>query len=237
MGRRHLVDVREILNVVAVVQARMGSSRLPGKVLEDIAGAPLLARVVERAEAATGVGAVTIATSTARRDDAIEALAAKIGVDCYRGSEEDVLSRVLGAARKADADVVVRLTGDCPLLDPELIDQVIARVLSSESPCDYASNVLRRTYPKGLDAEALHIDALVRIARLSESAEAREHVTWFAYRERPDLFLLGSVEIAEDFSHLDWSVDDREDLDLVRGLYARHNLSQRRLPWRDLAAR
>jgi spore coat polysaccharide biosynthesis protein SpsF (cytidylyltransferase family) len=200
-----------------------------------VAGAPLLVRVVERAKAAERVDTVVIATSTADGDDAVASLAAEIGVDCYRGSEQDVLGRVLGAARAADTDIVVRLTGDCPLLDPDLIDMVVARLVAKESPCDYASNILQRTFPKGLDAEALHLDTLTRIDRLAESPEAREHVTWFAYRERPDLFLLGSVRGDEDFSGLDWSVDDQADLDRVRALYARYDLAERRLPWRELA--
>lgn len=226
---------REDLKVVAVVQARTGSRRLPGKVLADLAGAPMLARVIERAASAELVDSVVVATSSEVGDDEVEALAASIEVDCHRGSEQDVLRRVLEAARAAEADVIVRLTADCPLLDPALIDRVISRVLSDSDPCDYASNVLRRTFPRGLDAEALHLDVLERIDRLATGPDAREHVTWFIHRERPDLFVLGSIEGDEDYSHLDWSVDDEEDLERVRALYERHALNEQRLPWRALA--
>ena len=153
---------------------------------------------------------------------------------CHRGSETDVLGRTLGAATAAGADLVVRLTGDCPLVDPEVIDLVVAAASSTAARCDYASNVIRRTFPKGLDAEALHGDVLARIDRLATSPEAREHVTWFAYRERPELFVLSSVEGSEDFSELDWSVDDAAGLERVRALYEQHQLDARGLPWRRL---
>lgn len=222
------------MKVVAVVQARTGSKRLPGKVLADIAGAPMLARVVERAAAAKLVDAVVIATSDRPSDDSVEALASGIRVACHRGSETDVLGRTLGAATATGADLVVRLTGDCPLVDPEVIDLVVAAASSTAARCDYASNVMRRTFPKGLDAEALHVDVLARIDRLATSPEAREHVTWFAYRERPELFVLSSVEGSEDFSELDWSVDDAAGLKRVRALYEQHQLDAQGLPWRRL---
>ena len=225
---------REDLKVVAVIQARTGSSRLPGKVLADLAGAPLLSRVIERAALASLVDEVVVATSSKAQDDRVEALATGMGIRVHRGSEDDVLRRVLDAARAAEADVVVRLTGDCPLLDPELIDRVISRLVSEGQPCDYASNVLRRTFPRGLDAEAFHLDVLIRTDRLATAPEAREHVTWFIHHERPDLFVLGSVENDSDYSDLDWSVDDEDDLNLVRALYERHALDVRHLPWQQL---
>lgn len=237
MGRRHVVALREGVTprVVAIVQARTGSRRLPEKVLADLAGKPLLVRVVERAAAASSVDEVVIATGSDEHDDRVEDLAKANGVRCHRGSEEDVLARVTEAAEASSADVVVRLTGDCPLLDPEVIDEVVAALVGGGEAVDYASNVVRRTFPRGLDAEALDFDALRRIDHLATSPEAREHVTWFAYRERPDLFLIRSVEAEGDWSHLDWSVDDEGDLATVRSIYERFDLADRRMGWRAIA--
>lgn len=220
------------MRVVAVVQARTGSTRLPGKVLADLCGAPMLVRLVERLQRASTLDEVMIATSDGSGDDAIARLAADVGVRCFRGSEVDVLSRFHGAARAAGADAVVRITGDCPLVDPGTVDRVVSRLTPD---VDYASNVLRRTYPQGLDAEALHLDTLARVDRLARSAAAREHVTWFAYRERPELFLLASVEHHDArFAPLQWSVDTQDDLDRVRALYARFDLVHRDVPWTEM---
>jgi spore coat polysaccharide biosynthesis protein SpsF len=212
----------------------MGSSRLPGKVLMDVAGRPLLARVLERVGMAETVDEVVLATSDSSADGPLAELAEDLGVRCHRGSEQDVLRRMHEAANVAAADVVVRVTGDCPLIDPGLVDEVVGTLVAGQEPCDYASNVIRRTYPKGLDAEALHADVLTRIDRLAVSPESRQHVTWFAVAERSDLFVLRSVELREDWSHLDWSVDDSEDLERVRALYARHGLATVVRSWREL---
>jgi spore coat polysaccharide biosynthesis protein SpsF len=220
--------------VVALVQARMGSTRLPGKVLMDLGGRPLLAQLLARLGRARRIDDVVVATSDLERDDPVAALAEAEGVLAVRGDERDVLSRMLTAARAARADAVVRVTADCPLIDPAVVDAVVARLVDDPEGCDYASNILRRTYPRGLDTEALWTDALERIARLGTSPEAREHVTWFAYRERPDLFLLGSVEDGDpELANLDWSVDTETDLELVRRLWP---LARDGASWRALAA-
>ncbi|HWV86427.1 MAG TPA: NTP transferase domain-containing protein [Capillimicrobium sp.] len=218
--------------VIAVVQARTGSTRLPGKVLADLAGAPLLARLLERLRRATRVDGVVVATSDLAQDDPVAQLARDAGVPCHRGSETDVLARVRDAARAHRADAVVRITGDCPLVDPAVVDLVVDGLTDD---VDYASNILRRTFPRGLDAEALHMDVLERVARLGRSPDAREHVTWFIYRERPDLFVLRSVE-HPDGGHADlqWSVDTPEDLERVRDLYTRHRLDERDVAWTEL---
>lgn len=217
----------------AVVQGRMGSQRLPGKVLMDLAGAPMIARVLERAAAASNVDRVVLATSTEPSDDPLAELAVKLGVPCHRGPEDDVLRRVREAAESAWADNVVRVTGDCPLLDPWVLDEVVAALLA-DGGCDYASNVVERSFPRGLDVEAMTIEALRRIDELATSPEAREHVTWFAYRERPDLFEIRSVIAGDDYSGLDWSVDDDADLARVRVLYERYGMASEIRPWRDL---
>jgi spore coat polysaccharide biosynthesis protein SpsF len=204
---------------VVIVQARMTSSRLPGKVLADLGGRPMLARQLERMRTAELIDELVVATTTNSCDDAIVALADRAGARWFRGSEVDVLSRYRDAAREAHADVVVRVTADCPLLDAGVLDRVVARICDSKDPCDYASNTIERTYPRGLDTEALHRDVLERIARLATSAAAREHVTYYLHRERPDLFLIRHVRHATDHSDLRWTVDTEEDLALVRAIH------------------
>jgi spore coat polysaccharide biosynthesis protein SpsF (cytidylyltransferase family) len=219
---------------VVVVQARSGSQRLPGKVLMDLAGRPMIEQVLLRAAAGRRVDEVVLATSGEPRDDAVADVAAAAGFRVHRGSEIDVLGRIRDTAKVARADVVVRVTGDCPLLDPAVLDRVVGALIEDPAGADLASNVVRRTYPRGLDVEALHGDVLERIARMATSDAAREHVTWFAYRERPELFVLTSVEDATDHSDRDWSVDTREDLEAVRALYARFGLGERHVGYREL---
>lgn len=217
---------------VIIVQARMGSSRLPGKVLADIDGRPMLAQQLRRLQECRSADDIVVATSTEPHDDPIVAVAEQAGARWFRGDEHDVLARYRAAAHEARADVVARITADCPLIDPGLTDQVIER--ASEGACDYASNVLRRTFPKGLDAEAFPADVLVRVSRLAVTKAAREHVTWFIYQERPELFLLSSVEDTRDHSHLRWTVDTPEDLEYVRQIYRRLGLSDRVLHYADM---
>jgi spore coat polysaccharide biosynthesis protein SpsF len=220
--------------VVALVQARMGSTRLPGKILMDLGGRPLLAQLLTRLRRARRVDEVVVATSDLERDDPVAALAEAEGVRAVRGDERDVLARMLLAARTARADAVVRVTADCPLIDPGVVDRVVGALVDHPDGCDYASNILHRTYPRGLDTEALWADALARIARLARSPEAREHVSWFAYRERPELFLLASVEDGDPaLADLDWSVDTEADLERVRRLWP---LAESGADWRALAA-
>lgn len=221
------------MKVVAVVQARMTSTRLPGKSLMDLHGMPLVAHTLRRLSRAQRVDEVVLATTDGPTDDPLVALAQECGVGCQRGSETDVLGRVLDAAASRDADVVVRATGDCPLLDPAVVDRVVAALVDEPTRFDYASNVVARSYPKGLDTEVMWMDVLRRIDRLGTSASAREHVTWFAVYERPELFLLQSVGIDEDHSELDWSVDTLEDLERVRDLMSHAGVDG---SWREMLA-
>ncbi len=216
---------------VVIVQARMTSTRLPGKVLAPLAGRPMLAQQLRRLRLCRDVDDVVVATTSRATDDPVVDLAHAEGVSAYRGDEHDVLGRYLGAARRAKADVVVRTTADCPLIDPDVTDAVVA---ACDSGCDYASNVLERTYPRGLDVEAFHMDVLERMARLATSAPAREHVTYYLHRERPDLFIVRSVADAADHSDLRWTVDTQVDLETVRAVYALAGLPDRRVPYRDL---
>jgi spore coat polysaccharide biosynthesis protein SpsF len=215
---------------VAIVQARMTSSRLPGKVLMDLGGRPLLEQMLDRLQRAATLDEIVLATTVNASDDPVVELARAKGIGHFRGSEDDVLSRYIGAARAARAELVVRVTSDCPLIDPEVLDRVVARALDDTAPCDYASNTLQRTYPRGLDVEALHVDVLERIGRMARSRPAREHVTYFLHAERRDLFVIADVVQEQDDSELRWTVDTPEDLELVRRIYATAGLPQR---WRS----
>lgn len=215
------------MSVVAIIQARMGSSRLPGKVLEDIAGETMLGQVVARVRAARTIDEVVIATSTCAGDDQIVDEADRLGACVFRGSESDVLSRYLGAARQYGASVVVRVTSDCPLLEPAVIDLVVE---SLRWDVDYASNTHRRSFPRGLDVEALFRETLERIARDATSPQAREHVTAYIV-EKPAEFRVRHVVDSVDHSDLRWTVDTPEDLELIRQIYA---LSSQRVPYHRL---
>jgi len=220
------------MRVVAIVQARMGSSRLPGKVLADIGGATMLAQVVRRLRAARSITEIAIATSTAPDDDAVVREAGRLGAGVHRGSQSDVLARFLGAARSYRADAIVRVTADCPLLDPGVVDQVVGALAPA---IDYASNTHERSYPRGLDAEALHRDTLERIGRMGCSPAAREHVTAFVM-EAPQLFRIAQVRAADDDSDLRWTVDTADDLAMVRTLYAALGLADAARPYREVVA-
>lgn len=205
--------------VVAIVQARLGSTRLPGKALVDIAGQPMLAWVVRRLQRARTLHEVAVATTTHPRDAAIADAAHALGARVFRGSEEDVLDRYHRAAAAFRADVIVRITSDCPLVDPELVDEVV-RALDRPSRVDYTSNtIVRRTLPRGLDAEAVRRHVLDRAWWADRDPASREHVTPYVYRH-PEAFSLRSVPHDEDLSEHRWTVDTQEDLELVRRIAA-----------------
>jgi glutamate-1-semialdehyde 2,1-aminomutase/spore coat polysaccharide biosynthesis protein SpsF len=217
--------------VVAIVQARMGSTRLPGKVLADVAGQPMLARVVERVARAASVDQVVVATTVEPADDAIAAYCAAHGVACFRGSEADVLDRYYQTARDAGADVVVRITADCPLVDSTVIDRVVGALLDGAH--DYSSNTLRYTYPDGLDAEAFTFAALEQAWRQSSKLSEREHVT--PYLRLSGRFRTCNVEHTADLSAQRWTVDEPGDLEFVRAVYAAFG-AERTLGLEDVVA-
>jgi spore coat polysaccharide biosynthesis protein SpsF len=218
--------------VVAIIQAGLGSSRLPGKVLCELAGETMLARVIARVRAARSVDAVIVATTTAERDEAVADTAGRCGASVVRGSETDVLGRYLVAAAAARADIVVRVTADCPLLDPTVIDTVVGAL---GDDVDYVSNTIARTYPRGLDVEALHFDTLVRLGRLATSPAMRERVTAHVIAA-PDRFAVRQVRADTDDSDLRWTVDTLADLAAVRAIYARCDLTLAIRPYRELVA-
>lgn len=214
---------------VAIIQARTGSTRLPGKVLLPLLDKPILAHVVERTRRARLVDEVVVATTRLAADDAIATLAKEAGWALERGSEADLLDRYVEAARAHSADVVVRITSDCPLIDPDLIDDVV-RALEA-SGADYASNVLEpRSYPRGLDVEAVTFDALERANVADTDPAWREHATAYVYRH-PESFRLARVASPEDYSGHRWCVDTAEDLDLVTHIY--DALGNDRFGWRE----
>jgi len=208
------------MNIVGVVQARMGSTRLPGKVLMDVAGETMLARTVRRVAKARNISSICVATTLEPEDAAIAAEAEQLGAAVFRGSTTDVLDRYLGAARLREADAVVRITSDCPLIDAGVLSRVVQEFCDAVPPVDYCSNTIRRSYPRGLDTEVIRRSALERAGREAQLAHEREHVTPYLH-EHPDRFRLLSVTNGDDWSQLRWTVDVEEDLILVREIYGR----------------
>ncbi len=217
------LDRREMRKLV-IVQGRMGSSRLPGKVLLDIGGQPMLSRVVERSRRADLVDDVVVATTADDSDDPVDALCRQRGYLCYRGSLYDVLDRYYQAARLYEADLVVRITADCPLMDPALIDATLQAFQSSG--CDFAATRLpppwKRTYPIGLDIEVCSFQGLERAWREADQPHQREHVMPFFY-EQEGRFRLNILNYPVDYGSQRWTVDTPEDLELIRRIYAHFN--------------
>lgn len=234
------------LHTVAIIQARMASSRLPDKVLLDIAGKPMLAHVVERARRAQSLDQVVVATTTDRSDDVVEAFCRDRGYAILRGSSQDVLDRYYQSARAFHADVIVRLTADCPLIDPGLIDETVLALYGSQTtgPFDFTTNRLPppwgRTFPIGLDVEVCTFAALERAWKEADQPYQREHVMPYLYENEPVLNSLTGQVISRigsqderrgfrillvnhdpDYGSLRWTVDTSADLDLVRQIFAR----------------
>ena len=200
------------VSTLCVIQARVGSTRLPGKVLADLGGRPMLQFMLERLHGLP-VSEVVVATSTEPGDDAVAAVGASVGVRVVRGPEQDVLARFAQALKSHPADHVVRLTGDCPLADPEVI--VATLELHRERRADYTSNVIPRTFPKGLDVEVVRREALLAAAAEADDPAEREHVTPFLYRH-PERFRLATLRGTELLGHERWTVDTQHDLEIVR---------------------
>lgn len=208
------------MRVVAVIQARMGSSRLPGKVMLPLAGGRVIDHVIDRAAAIAGVDHVVVATSTSPAERPLVAhLTERGGVTVVRGSELDCLARFILAIDAAEADAVVRITADCPLLDPVVSGGVVARFLQAAGGLDYASNVFeRRTWPRGLDTEVVSATALRRAQAQATDAAHREHVTQFIWTQ-PDHFRAEGVHGERDLSSHRWTLDTPDDLALIQRIY------------------
>jgi len=197
------------MTTVAVIQARCGSTRFPRKVLAELQGRPMIEHVVERVSRATTVDRVVVATSDESIDDDLAALVATLGVGITRGSVGDVLSRYVLAAREHGADVVVRITGDCPLIDPAIIDTVVTARVTDDA--DYANNVEPPTFPEGYDVEVLTLRCLLRLDAEATRPYEREHVT-ARVREHPEAFRVVHVAHERDLSWMRLTVDVPEDL-------------------------
>jgi spore coat polysaccharide biosynthesis protein SpsF len=210
----------------------MGSTRLPGKVLLDLAGEPMLVRDMNRLSRAETLDQVVVATTVELDDDAIADLCQKHDWPYFRGSEEDVLDRYYRAAQEYRADVVVRITSDCPLIEPEVVDRVVRAFLEQQPEVDYVSNTApKRTFPRGLDTEVMHFDALERAWREDDNPAWREHVTPYI-RRHPELFQTYGVLNDEDLSHMRWTVDTPEDLAFVCRIY--EHFEHDRFSWREV---
>lgn len=203
--------------MLAILQARCSSSRLPGKVLKPLLGEPMIARHIERLRRAKRIDRLLVATSAEVSDDPLAALCTKLNVDCFRGSLNDVLDRFYQAANAFPSEHLLRLTGDCPLADHDIIDACIDFHLAGDY--DYTSNALQASFPDGLDVEVLRFRCLEEAWREAQLPSEREHVTSFIYHH-PERYRIGHYRQARDLSWLRWTVDRPEDFQLVDAIYS-----------------
>jgi spore coat polysaccharide biosynthesis protein SpsF len=206
------------MRTAAIVQARMTSSRLPGKIVRPILGQPMLALLIERLRRAKHIDDVIVATTSNATDDVVEALCRQVGAGCFRGSEEDVLDRVLRAAHAHRVELIVEITGDCPLIDPVIVDRLVE--MYREGGSDYVANVLRRTFPRGLDTQVFPTSVLDEVVRLTDDPVDHEHVSLYIY-EHPERFRLRNLEsgLPERYWDLRLTVDTLEDFSLITAIY------------------
>ena len=202
--------------ILAILQARVSSNRLPGKVLKPILNVPMLLREVERIQRSQFINLLIVATSTDLVDNAIEDLCSESDLICFRGSLNDVLDRFYQAAKHHKPDHVIRLTGDCPLADPRLIDQLVTMHINCNF--DYTSNTLEPTYPDGLDAEIFRFSCLEQAWKESTLPSQREHVTPFI-KNNSHRYKIGQIKNSADLSHLRWTVDEPADFMLITKIY------------------
>lgn len=203
------------MKIIATIEARMTSSRLPGKVLLPAAGKPMLTHLVRRLQAVPSLAGMVLATTTNQSDDTLASFAAAAGIDCYRGSEADVMGRVIGAAEHAGADLVVEITGDCPIIDHELVEQTIRMYLANSA--DYVSNCHIRSYPDGMDTQVFRLETLKDSASRTTEQLDREHVT-LHIRNHPDryrhLHLVAPPEL--HWPELGLTLDEERDYELLK---------------------
>lgn len=205
------------MRTIAIIQARMGSTRLPGKVLKPLAGDTVLGHVVGRVRKAKRLDGICIATTDSSADEPIVAECKRLSVECFRGSEQDVLARYHGAAQACKADVIVRVTSDCPLFDGAMLDEMLV-MFTATTGLDYMSNVQVRRFPRGLDVEIFTVAALALANRKAKQRHEREHVTPYFY-EHPEMFRLRSFECKENLSGHRWTLDTPEDWQFVEAVY------------------
>jgi glutamate-1-semialdehyde 2,1-aminomutase len=204
------------VELVIVIQARMGSKRLPGKVLLDLGGQSTLQRVIERVSRSKYADKIVVATSDNAQDDALAEYCSNLNVRCVRGSEDNVQNRFLKVAEETGAETIVRITADCPLVDPEIMDEAIQLYL--HTGCDYVSNVTPATFPDGLDVEVFSTSALVKASTMGDKFAQTEHVT--SLIRESDEFNKKNIENDKDLSQVRWTLDNSSDLEVLRGIYA-----------------
>ncbi|MFA4876155.1 MAG: glycosyltransferase family protein [Methanoregula sp.] len=206
--------------IIAIVQARMGSTRLPGKVMMNLIGKPMLFHELSRIVRSKRISSLVVATTTSPSDDCIVNLCIEHDWHVFRGSEPDVLDRYYQCAKQFDADIIIRLTADCPLIEPTIIDKVVGEFIHKYPNVDYVSNFIpRRTFPRGLDTEVMSFSALEHSWINDTNPALREHVTQFILRN-PDKFKVEGVMNNYDVSHLRWTVDTKEDFQLINEIYS-----------------
>ncbi|BFN05018.1 cytidylyltransferase domain-containing protein [Clostridium tetani] len=206
------------MKVVCIVQARIGSTRLPGKVLKKICGKTVLEHDIDRLRKIKNIDEIIIATTILEKDNAIVKECERLGVKYFRGSEEDVLSRYYYAAKENNADIVVRVTSDCPLIDSGVSEKIIQYYLDNINKYDYVSNTIERTYPRGLDTEVFSLKALEKAFNESKLQRDREHVTPYIW-SNSDIFKLYHYKNDKDYSELRWTLDTKEDYRLISSIY------------------
>jgi spore coat polysaccharide biosynthesis protein SpsF len=204
------------MNIVAMIQARIGSTRLPGKVLLPLEGKTVLERVVERAQRSNKIEEVIVITTLNREDMEIVKICSHSGVRVFCGSETDVLDRFYQTAKLLEPDHIVRITADCPLIDAKIIDRVVDKHLAEKN--DYTSNVLKETFPDGQDNEIFTFRALKKTWKEARLTSEREHVTLYI-RNHPEIFKLGNLEFETDLSKKRWTIDNEEDYHFISEIY------------------
>jgi spore coat polysaccharide biosynthesis protein SpsF len=222
------------MKVVAIIQARMGSTRLPGKVMRDLSGRPMLQQQIRRLRLCKMIDEIVVATTQNPQDDAIVTMCRADDIRFFRGCERDILARYWGAANDCNADAIVRITADSPLLAPEIVDHVVRELVEQSTWYDYASNIINRSYPRGLDTEIFWRDTLERMNRMATSRESREDVTHYIRNEKPSLFCLHSVtDVTNNASHLRWTVETADDLVMIKAIYRELELAKKYVSYKD----
>jgi len=206
--------------VQAIVQARMGSIRLPGKMLIDIVGRPLIQHIIDRVSQSKKINNIIIATTNNLQDEILVEFAKKNSLNYFIGDEEDVLDRFYQAAKRFNIETIVRITADNPFKDPKILDEIISYYIEHYGEYDYISNTLKPTYPDGLDVEIFSFATLKKAWSEAQRPSEREHVTPYIWKH-PELFKLKNIEYHKDLSSLRWTLDDEGDLTFVREVYSR----------------
>lgn len=221
------------MNFHAIVQARMGATRLPGKVLMEVCEKPLLEHLIDRLKLSKNLDNVIVATTNNYIDDPIANLCKQLNVDYFRGSENDVLKRVLECAKFYKTDVIIEITGDCPMIDWTVVDEVIE--LYKNSNYDYISNILKRTYPRGLDVQVFSTKILEKVNSLTNHPIDREHVSIYIYNH-PEVFSLYGIELDNKEAHPEyrWTLDTIEDYNFIKAVFERLYPSNPEFTYKDV---